>query len=119
MGAPLPRRPPPARPGLALTPPSAPCPWAAFGRATVNRGGQTGGAGRGGEARRLGRGRWTPAPPTLTSGPSLPGGTDTAAAEREPGGGGGTGGGARDHSSGGDLVRRRQFGSSIFLPSER
>ena len=58
-----PPSPPPARPRPRAYSLSAPCPWAAFGRANVSRGGQTGGAGRVGEARRLGRGRWTPDPP--------------------------------------------------------
>lgn len=86
MGAPLPRR-PPLVPGLAPTPLPRPArgPRSAARLLAVGarRGGGRGEGGRGAPARPR---PVDPGPPTLTSGPSAPGGTDTAAAEREPGG---------------------------------
>lgn len=84
----------PARPRARACSPSAPCPWAVFGCATVSRGDQTGVAGRVGGERRPGRGRRTPAP-TSNSGLSASSGTATSAAQPSLGGGGTRGRGAR------------------------
>lgn len=110
---------PPLVPGLALTPLPRPARGPRSAPRLLAVGARRGA--RGGGARRAGSaaaGGARPPPPSPRVG-RLPAAPTQPPLSASLGGGGGTGGGARDHSSGGDLVRRRQFGSSIFLPSER
>lgn len=81
--------------------------------------GPHGGRGEGGRGAPVRPRAVDPGPPASPRVRPLPAAPTPPPLSASLGGGRGTGGGARDHSSGGDQVRRRQFGSSIFLPWER